>query len=82
MGNRMSRSIRSYIPDEDYTDFIACKISPRLKERVDAIARRNKWTTSAVIRAGLQKFVDDEDSEYRAPEKYRMPRQMDFLAEK
>lgn len=57
------RSIRSYLPYPDrydFSQFMQARISRDLKRRVLEIAKRNCWTPSEVIRAGLRKFVDDE----------------------
>lgn len=79
----MSRSIRSYLPQHhDFTDAICVKMSPALKKKVKEIAKRNKWTPSEVVRAGLEKFVDDEENDPRPPqETFKLPKQIDFLSE-
>lgn len=78
----MSRSIRSYLPqDHDLSDQLNVKMPPELKRRVKEIAKHNRWTPSQVVRACLHKFIDDEQTEPRPHESFKLPKQIDFLAE-
>lgn len=57
------RSIRSYLPHPDQTDktvIIQARISEKMKEMLRELADKNRWKASDVIRASLQKFLDDE----------------------
>ncbi len=60
---RRSTTIRSYLPVPEYSDrslIIQARVSPKMKLQIKQIAKENNWCASQVIRAGLEKFLDDE----------------------
>lgn len=65
------RSLKSYLPapPDDLDKIVNVRVPIEIAQRVKAIAKRNKWTSSDVVRAGLYKFLDEDKEE----------EQMDFL---
>lgn len=54
-------SLRSYLPVEEHRNHrVTVLVSVEFKEKVAAIARLRRWTVSDVVRAGLQKFLEEE----------------------
>jgi hypothetical protein len=61
----MTRSLKSYLPapgqQRDNTMVILnARVPLEMRENLKKFALRNKWKPSEVIRASIQKFIDDE----------------------
>ncbi len=62
--NSIMRSLRSYLPPsnakQEKTVIINARISREMREEVKVLAAKSRWKPSQIVRASLQKFIDDE----------------------
>lgn len=60
----MNRPIRSYLPDPELEKnkevVLQARVPVTMRRYLKMIADKNHWSASQVIRAGLEKFIDDE----------------------
>lgn len=55
------RSIKNYLPNsETKTAIVQARIEPSLLSDVTALCKENGWKVPDIIRASLEKLVDDE----------------------
>jgi predicted DNA-binding protein len=56
------RSIRNYLPKpghQEKTEIVQARIPSAMKEEMKRLADKNHWKPSQIIRAGIQKFIED-----------------------
>jgi antitoxin component of RelBE/YafQ-DinJ toxin-antitoxin module len=63
------RTLHSFLPEPrpERTVVIQARVSPDLKARVEEVAYSRGWNPSEVIRAGVMKFLDEENLPTQKP---------------